>query len=138
MDLETIFKLMDRVEKSSFSRVKIESEGVRVLLERNADTRTDAPAPVVEATPLPAEQDETNTVRSPISGVFYSAREPGAEPFVSVGSRIEKGDTLCIMEAMKTMNEIRSSKSGVVSAVLVEDGATVASGDALFLLSEGN
>lgn len=138
MDLETIFKLMDRAENASFSRVEIESEGVRVVLERNADTRHSAPAPAAESTPLPAEQDETNTVRSPISGVFYSAREPGAEPFVSVGSRIEKGDTLCIMEAMKTMNEIRSSKSGVVSAILVEDGATVASGDALFLLSEGD
>jgi acetyl-CoA carboxylase biotin carboxyl carrier protein len=137
MDLEAIFKLMDRVETSSFTRVEIESEGVRVMLERSGDAHPLAPALAAEAAPLPAGQDETNAVRSPISGVFYSAREPGAKPFVSVGSRVEKGDTLCIMEAMKTMNEIRSSKSGVISAVLVEDGATVASGDALFLLSEG-
>ncbi|NLI54497.1 MAG: acetyl-CoA carboxylase biotin carboxyl carrier protein [Clostridiales bacterium] len=139
MDLEAIFKLMDRVEKSSFTRVEIESNGLRVALERSASARAAEPAEAeASAASAPAGQDETNAVRSPISGVFYPAREPGSEPFVSLGARVEKGDTLCIIEAMKTMNEIRSPKSGVIAAILAEDGATVASGDTLFLLSEGN
>ena len=77
-------------------------------------------------------------MRSPISGVFYLAKEPGAEPFVQVGSKVKKGDTLCIIEAMKTMNDIRAPRNGVVTAILAADGATLAAGDALFLLSEGN
>ncbi len=138
MDFESILKLMDRVEQSSYTKVEIESDGTRVLLERGAVVPLSLPAQAeTGAQSVPAQQDAANTVHSPISGVFYPAREPGAEPFVSVGARVEKGDTLCIIEAMKTMNEIRSPKSGVVAAILAEDGASVASGDALFLLSEG-
>jgi acetyl-CoA carboxylase biotin carboxyl carrier protein len=84
------------------------------------------------------EQEEKDAVRSPISGVFYLRKEPGAEPFVTLGASVNKGDTLCIIEAMKTMNEIRSPKSGVIAGIVPEDGAMVAAGDPLFLLSEGN
>ena len=85
--------------------------------------------------PQPEEKD---AVRSPISGVFYLCKEPGAAPFVQVGSRVNKGDTLCIIEAMKTMNEIRAPKSSVIAGILAADGATIAAGDSLFLLREGN
>lgn len=134
MDLDAILKLMDRAEKSSFTRVEYQLGDQRILLERGA-----APLQAQESTLIPAQEEaeEKNVVRSPISGVFYLAKDPDAEPFVQAGKSVGKGDTLCIIEAMKTMNEIRSPKSGVVAAILVSDGATVAAGDALFLMSEG-
>lgn len=139
MDLEAIFRLMDRAEKSSFTKVEYQSGDQRILLERGASALAAAP---LQAKPGEIEEEkdkaeERDAVRSPISGVFYLAKEPGAEPFVCAGGTVCKGDTLCIIEAMKTMNEIRSPKSGVISAILAADGATVGAGDALFLLSEG-
>ncbi|MEA4869066.1 MAG: acetyl-CoA carboxylase biotin carboxyl carrier protein subunit [Christensenella sp.] len=138
MELDAIFRLMDRAEQYSFSRVEVQTGELRLVLERAAA----APAAAMQAVPTPsqetAEPEAKDAIRSPISGVFYLAKEPGAEPFVLVGTRVNKGDTLCIIEAMKTMNEIRSPKSGIVQAILAADGATVAAGDGLFLLSEGN
>ncbi len=138
MDLDAILKLMDRAEKSSFTKVEIQSGDVRLLLERGETAPVLVSAPIV-CPPRDAEETEgKDAVRSPISGVFYLRKEPGAEPFVSVGTRVNKGDTLCIIEAMKTMNEIRSPKAGVITAIQIEDGAMIAAGDTLFLLSEGN
>lgn len=139
MDLDAILRLMDRAEKSSFTRVEYQSGDQRILLERGAAPAAAAPLQAQESTLIPAQEaaEEKNAVRSPISGVFYLAKEPGAEPFVQAGKPVEKGDTLCIIEAMKTMNEIRSPRSGVVSAILPGDGATVSAGDTLFLMSEG-
>ena len=139
MELDAIFRLMDRAESSSFSKVEVQIGDVKVLLERGAA----APAVAVAAIPAPPAEEANETsgrdaVRSPISGVFYLAKEPGAEPFVQPGSRVSKGDTLCIIEAMKTMNEIRAPRAGIVSAILAKDSATVTAGDTLFLLTEGN
>ena len=136
MELDAIFRLMDRAESSSFSKVEVQIGDVKVLLERGAAAPGAAAAAV--SSPPAEEASEKDAVRSPISGVFYLAKEPGAEPFVQPGSRVSKGDTLCIIEAMKTMNEIRSPRAGVVSAILAKDSATVTAGDALFLLTEGN
>ncbi len=139
MELDAVFRLMDRAESSSFSKVEVQIGEMRVLLERGAA----APAAAFAAVSAPPTEQtnvasDTDAVRSPISGVFYLAKEPGAEPFVQPGSRVSKGDTLCIIEAMKTMNEIRSPRAGLVSAILAKDSATVTAGDTLFLLSEGN
>lgn len=137
MELDAIFRLMDRAEQSPFTKVEVQSGDLRLLLERG----TAAPAaPLAPAkTPMEAQEpDDRDMVRSPISGVFYLAKEPGAEPFVSAGCRVDKGDTLCIIEAMKTMNEIRAPRAGVVTGILAKDGATVTAGDALFLFGEGN
>ena len=138
MELDAIFRLMDRAEQSSFSKVEVQTGELRIVLERGAA----APNTVLQTVPVSnqetAEPEAKDAVRSPISGVFYLAKEPGAEPFVSAGARVNKGDTLCIIEAMKTMNEIRSPKSGVVQAILAVDGATVSAGDGLFLLREDN
>lgn len=138
MDLDAILRLMDRAEKSSFTKVEVQSGDLRLTLERGLAAPVAMPVMTVLEAQAAQEQEEKDAVRSPISGVFYLSKEPGAEPFVSVGAKVAKGDTLCIIEAMKTMNEIRSPKSGVIAGVLAEDGATIASGDALFLLSEGN
>ena len=137
MELDAIFRLMDRAESSSFSKVEVQIGDLRLLLERGAAVPAAAVTAVSAAAPDAIEQDD-NAVCSPISGVFYLAKEPGAEPFVQPGSLVNKGDTLCIIEAMKTMNEIRAPREGVVTAILAKDSATVSAGDALFLLSEGN
>ncbi len=95
MDLEAIFRLMERAEKSAFTKVEIQQGDLRVLLERGAT------APVAALThaeqveqEIALQPEEKDAVRSPISGVFYLAKEPGAAPFVQVGSRVNKGDTL--------------------------------------------
>jgi acetyl-CoA carboxylase biotin carboxyl carrier protein len=76
--------------------------------------------------------DDQDIVFAPISGVFYVAKEPGATPFVSEGQHVNKGDTLCIIEAMKMMNEICAPKSGVIENVLKEDGQAIKAKDPLF------
>ena len=136
MELDAIFRLMDRAESSSFSKVEVQIGDVKVLLERGAAAPGAAAAAV--SSPPAEEASEKDAVRSPISGVFYLAKEPGAEPFVQPGSRVSKGDTLCIIEAMKTMNEIRAPRAGVVTAIFAKDSATVTAGDPLFALGEGN
>ena len=137
MELDAILKLMDRAEKSSFTRVEVQVQDIHLTLERGVSVPAVLPSLLA---PLPEQEpaQDRDAVRSPISGVFYLAKEPGAEPFVSAGKQVNKGDTLCIIEAMKTMNEIRSPKGGVVSAILAADGATVSAGETLFLLREGN
>ena len=138
MELEAIFRLMDRAEKSTFTKVEIQVGDLRLLLERGPAAPETAAVVPVRLTQETQEQDDKDAVLSPISGVFYQASEPGAEPFVSLGSRVEKGDTLCMIEAMKTMNEIRAPRAGIVTAILAQDSATVTAGDALFMLGEGN
>jgi acetyl-CoA carboxylase biotin carboxyl carrier protein len=141
MDLDAIFRLIDRAEQSAFTKVEVQQGDLKILLERGAVVVSSASALAsstqMQETQAPQAEDK-DAVRSPISGVFYLAKEPGAVPFVQAGSRVNKGDTLCIIEAMKTMNEIRAPRSGVISAILASDGSTLTAGDALFLLSEGN
>ena len=140
MDLDAIIRLMERAEQSAFSKIEVQQGDLRILLERGAVVVA-APVAAPQQQSKPAEttqSDDKDAVRSPISGVFYLAKEPGAAPFVQVGSKVSKGDTLCIIEAMKTMNEIRAPRNGVITAILATDAATLTAGDPLFLLSEGN
>ena len=141
MDLDAIFRLIERAEQSAFSKIEVQQGDLKVLLERGAQAGAPAAVNTVQQQNPQTEtqqQEERDAVRSPISGVFYLAKEPGAEPFVQTGSKVNKGDTLCIIEAMKTMNEIRASKDCAIQEILVSDGATIAAGDELFLLGEGN
>ena len=140
MDLDAIIRLMDRAEQSAFSRIEVQQGDLRILMERGVVANSTAPEQTQQEyrQATSAQSDGKETVRSPISGVFYLAKEPGAAPFVQVGSKVNKGDTLCIIEAMKTMNEIRAPKNCVIAGILVIDGATLAAGDPLFLLDEGN
>ena len=138
MDLDAIFSLMDRAEKSSFDKIEIEYQELKLRLERGTGRATTAEQMGQGAKSLsekPVEVDDAELIRSPISGVFYEAKEPGAEPFVTEGRRVDKGDTVCIIEAMKTMNEITAPRAGVIEAVLVKDKQTVSAGEALFRLS---
>lgn len=139
MDLDAIFRLIERAEQSAFTKVDVQQGDLHIILERGATAQTASFAmPTQSKQPEPAQPDEKDAVRSPISGVFYLSKEPGAAPFVQVGATVNKGDTLCIIEAMKTMNEIRAPRAGIIAGILATDGATLAAGDALFLLREGN
>ncbi len=139
MDLDAIFRLIERAEQSAFTKVDVQQGDLHIVLERGVMAQV---APLAMSTQPkqtePAQPEEKDAVRSPISGVFYLSKEPGAAPFVQVGATVNKGDTLCIIEAMKTMNEIRAPRAGIIAGILAADGATLAAGDALFLLREGN
>ena len=97
------------------------------------------PAPVPlqtapEAAPVPAPADVGHTVKSPMVGTFYRSASPEAKSFVEVGDTVKEGDTLCIIEAMKILNEIESDKSGVVKSALAENGQAVEYGQPLFII----
>lgn len=147
MDLDKIFSLMDKAEKSSFSKIEIQMQDMRISLERQAVAAASAP---VFAVPAPAEPEagapeegeaqaaDDDLVTAPISGVFYAAKEPGAAPFVREGQQVRQGDTVCIIEAMKMMNEIGAPKNGVIERVLTADAQAISAGDALFVYAKEN
>ncbi len=151
MDLRKLKTLIDLVADSSISELEItEGEGkVRIVKEDRrqpmaamvpqAMPMPSAPAPLqtVAAAPAPAAPSSGargHTVKSPMVGTFYRAANPEAPSFVEVGSRIEAGETLCIIEAMKLLNEIEADKSGTVTAVLVDNGQPVEFGQPLFVI----
>jgi acetyl-CoA carboxylase biotin carboxyl carrier protein len=92
-----------------------------------------AAAPVAEA-PLVAEAAAGHAVKSPMVGTFYRSSSPGSAPFIQIGSVVKEGDTLCIIEAMKILNEIESDKSGTVTQILCENGQAVEYGQPLFIV----
>ncbi|MDD5017578.1 MAG: hypothetical protein PHO15_05725 [Eubacteriales bacterium] len=138
MDLEKVFSLIDKAEKSSFNKIKIKMEDVSLCLERDPSAADDMGAiSVLEPNVKVYKDNDEDIVYAPISGVFYVAKEPGAEPFVKEGSRVGKGDTICIIEAMKMMNEICAPKSGVIEHILKKDGQSITVKDALFKYAKG-
>ncbi|MGE5466110.1 MAG: acetyl-CoA carboxylase biotin carboxyl carrier protein [Ignavibacteria bacterium] len=148
MDLRKLKTLIDLVQNSGISELEI-SEGeekIRIAkhLAPTAQTTVMLPsaapvaAPVAPAAaPAPAEaapaQPEGKVLKAPMVGTFYRSGSPGAAPFVEVGSSFKQGDTLCIIEAMKLMNEIEAEASGTIKAILVENGQPVEYGQPLFL-----
>ena len=148
MDLRKLKTLIDLVSESNISELEIaESEGtVRIVKGvAAAAPAAVAAAPVVVAAPAaPAEpatpaasepaEDVGHRITSPMVGTFYRAASPGAKPFVDVGSAVQQGDRLCIIEAMKILNEIEADQSGVIKAVLANDGQAVEYGQPLFVI----
>ena len=150
MDLRKLKTLIDLVSDSNVSELEItEAEGkVRIVkssphaapMAMNAVqyaaapvAMAAAPAPVVEV--AAAEPVATgHTVKSPMVGTFYRSASPGAASFVEIGSEVKEGDTLCIIEAMKILNEIEADKSGKVSKILCENGQAVEYGQAMFII----
>ena len=138
MDIRKIKKLIELVEESGIAELEISEgeESVRINRFSSAPAPVQyAPAPVTAA-PTPATIAPTaiaevvveptgHKVLSPMVGTFYRSPSPEAKAFVEVGQSISTGDTLCIIEAMKMMNQIEADKSGVITAILVDDGATV-------------
>jgi acetyl-CoA carboxylase biotin carboxyl carrier protein len=151
MDLRKLKTLIELVETSGIAELEIQEGEERVRITRalapSAHTvmmhapMAQAPQPVpaaAPAAPVPvpavAEEPSGHVVKSPMVGTFYRAASPGAKAFVEVGDAVKEGDTLCIVEAMKLMNEIEADASGVVKAVLAENGQPVEFGQPLFLL----
>ncbi|KWF83074.1 acetyl-CoA carboxylase biotin carboxyl carrier protein subunit [Burkholderia diffusa] len=149
MDLRKLKTLIDLVSESGISELEVtEGEG-KVRIVKNAPPvyvqptggfapQVSAPAPAVA---LPAEgaaaapaAPQGHVVTSPMVGTFYRAPSPGADPFTQVGDTVKEGQTICIIEAMKLLNEIESDKAGVIKEILVENGQAVEYGQPLFVI----
>ncbi|MCX7627413.1 MAG: acetyl-CoA carboxylase biotin carboxyl carrier protein [Methylophilaceae bacterium] len=150
MDLRKLKKLIDLVEASGIAELELTEGEEKVRISRNPTGQPltqYAPAyvpPAVlpssqPATPPATEQPaapapEGHVVKSPMVGTFYRSPSPDAKPFVEVGSTVAVGDTLCIIEAMKLLNEIEADHAGVIKAILVENGQPVEYGEPLFII----
>ncbi len=144
MDLRKLKKLIDLVQESGIAELEITEgeEKVRISRVGNAAQSVVMPAAPQAAAPaiavaaaaeVPATV-EGHVVKSPMVGTFYRAASPGAKTFVEVGDRVNPGDTLCIIEAMKLLNEIEADQGGIVKEVYVENGQPVEYGEPLFLI----
>ncbi|MDN5836424.1 MAG: acetyl-CoA carboxylase biotin carboxyl carrier protein [Nitrosospira sp.] len=150
MDLRKLKKLIELVEESGIVELEITEGEEKVRISKSATstqtyvtaaTALQPLAPAAAAAPATAAATavtellpEGHVVKSPMVGTFYRTSTPGANPFVEVGQTVKAGDTLCIIEAMKLLNEIESDKSGVIKAVLVENGQPVEYGEPLFVI----
>lgn len=142
MELDKIFSLMDKAEKSSFNKIEIQIGDTKLSLDRSAAAA--APAQPIEAATQMVKEitkkksfKKEDMVLAPISGVFYVAKSPGEPAFVEAGDSVRKGETICIIEAMKTMNEIVAPKSGLIESVLIGDSESVTANQPLFKYAEG-
>jgi acetyl-CoA carboxylase biotin carboxyl carrier protein len=148
MDLRKLKKLIDLVQESGIAELEItEGEEKVKIVKGGAVSGSAAPAaaalvqeakPAASAAAAPAAEppagQEGHVVKAPMVGTFYRSPSPDAKPFVEVGQTIKEGDTICIIEAMKLMNEIEADASGTVKAILVENGQPVEYGQPLFIL----
>ena len=155
MDLRKLKKLIDLVEESGISELELTEGEEKVRISRNLQQgqsvmhytqpqmiqQAPAPAPAAAAAPAeaPAEAPapaaiEGHVVKSPMVGTFYRSSSPDAKSFVDIGSSVALGETLCIIEAMKLLNEIESDHAGVIKAILVENGQPVEYGEPLFII----
>jgi acetyl-CoA carboxylase biotin carboxyl carrier protein len=145
MDLRKLKKLIDLVEESGISELELTEDGEKVRISRNFTSNQNmampvqtvsAQAPVQQvAAAAPVEPVEEGTVvKSPMVGTFYASPSPDAAAFVKVGDKVEVGDTLCIIEAMKLLNEIESEHAGVVKKINASNGQAVEFGEPLFVI----
>lgn len=157
MDIENIKHIIDLIKENELSEFEMEDQGFRLIIKRRsgADTQVvmssmphasmmmapplmhGAAAPVsapAAAAPAKTEDSSLTPIKSPIVGTFYRAAAPDAEPFVSVGQSVTKDSVVCIIEAMKVMNEIKSEVSGVIKKILIENATPVQFGQPLFLV----
>ena len=150
MDLRKLKALIDLVEKSGIAELEITEGEERVRIAKQGGSApapsfhmhhaSPAPqaapvtAPTAAAEPIIAAEPEGHAVKAPMVGTFYRSSTPGGQSFVEVGQSVKAGDTLCIIEAMKLMNEIEADASGVIKAILVENGQPVEYGQPLFII----
>ena len=145
MDLRKLKTLIDLVSESNVSELEItEAEGkVRIVkgsglapvMHPMAATPMAQPMPLPAGPPAPAVEVETgHVVKSPMVGTFYRSSSPGAKAFVEIGSQVKEGETICIIEAMKILNEIETDKGGTITKILCENGQAVEYGQPLFII----
>lgn len=148
MKIEEIKELIQALEQSTLTSLEVSQGNDSVRLEKNYAAAVGQVAPIsvpvsmestaektAPAEPTPASQPKGSAVTCPLVGVFYAAASPEDEPFVTVGSTVKKGDVLCIVEAMKLMNEITAEKDGVITQICAENGQVVEYGQPLFYLA---
>lgn len=149
MDLRKLKKLIDLVQESGISELEVTEgeEKVRIakhyaapagqpyMMQQAAPMQMAAPVAVgTSSVNLDDDEPEGHVVKSPMVGTFYRSASPGAEPFAEVGQTVKEGDTLCIIEAMKLLNEIEADASGTIKAILAENGQAVEFGEPLFII----
>ena len=150
MDIRKVKKLIELLEESGIAEIEIKEGEESVRISRASSSAVSAPiqyatapppvAPAAAAPAAPAEEAPSkdvisgNQVTSPMVGTFYEAPSPGSAPFVEVGKSVKVGDVLCIIEAMKMLNQIECDKSGTVKAVLADNGQPVEFGQPLFVI----
>lgn len=141
MELEDLKELIELLKDSDITELQIEKEGTKVKIKRekflqSLEMPVHKQAAFHEKIAAEAEEEIQRlvTITSPIVGTFYRASSPETNPFVELGSKVNKGQVLCIVEAMKLMNEIESDADGVVVKILVENGQPVEYGEPLFLI----
>ena len=152
MDLRKLKKLIDLVKESGISELELTEGEEKVKISRNTFT---PPQPQLiqsqaalnaqqiinlEEPPISNEErkiaiaNDSNAINSPMVGIFYRAASPDSSPFIEVGSSVKKGDTLCIIEAMKLLNEIECDRDGIIKKILIENGQPVEFGEPLFII----
>ena len=155
MDIRKVKKLIELIEQSDITEIEIHEGEESVRISRGhpggasvflpnqfslPPAPAAAPAPVAVESPAPEEEDpasqipEANLVRSPMVGTFYRSPSPGSKPFVEEGDHVKVGDTLCIIEAMKILNQIECEKTGTIRRILVENGQPVEYNEPLFVV----
>ena len=151
MDYKELRELIRILEESGLNEIEVEEEGRRIRLQKQGpyaapQTPSENPNPsarstsiseltggaAAESAGIEAETDGLSTIDSPMVGTFYRAPAPGEEPFVKLGDRVEESQTVCIIEAMKLMNEVGSRFAGIIEKILVENGQPVEFGQPLF------
>ncbi len=150
IDYQEILKLIDLLEERDLSCFELELEGFKISIGRGhspsrpvefAAAAAASPAPAapaeshIQAAPSPEERGDLHYVSSPMVGTFYRASDPSSDPFVEVGETVKKNQTLCIIEAMKLMNEIEAEQDGVVQDIFVKNGKPVEYGQKLFAIT---
>lgn len=147
--IEDIKQLISAVDKSDVTALELKGEkGDKVIIKKEVQAVTVAPPPQTVTTTVSSEtavvqtpdmtapcvQESGTAVKSPMVGVFYSAPSPDSEPFVTVGSAVKKGDVICIIEAMKLMNEITAEQDGIIKEICAQNGDIIEYGQKLFII----
>ena len=152
MDIRKVKKLIELLDESGIAEIEITEGDDSVRISRYSPSAPIAPATAQFAPPAPSAApaaaapfaapaetaDDGTEVKSPMVGTYYAASSPGAAPYVQVGDRVNEGDTLCIIEAMKMMNQIESEVSGVVKSIRLQNGEPVEFGQTLFVIDQRN
>ena len=152
MDIRKVKKLIELLDESGIAEIEISEGDDSVRISRYGPsapvapmtTHVAAPPPAaaptaaVAAAPAEPEDDDGTEVKAPMVGTYYAASSPGAAPYVQVGDSVNEGDTLCIIEAMKMMNQIESEVSGIVKSIRLQNGEPVEFGQTLFMIDQRN
>lgn len=146
VDSDLVRKLADLLEETGLTEIEYATDSWRIRVVRSAGSAPAAtsvtnpaaaannPAPAQAASTMEVEESHPGAVTSPMVGIVYITPEPGAAPFIKVGDAVQEGQTLLLIEAMKTFNEVRAQRAGKVTKILVEDGAPVEYGEELLIL----